>query len=66
MNEKLKKEVEKLENKCLCIFILFKNKDKELEYFECWDIKVYRIIIFEGSFECIRCDVLICFLDENC
>lgn len=66
MNEKLKKEVEKLENKCSCTFTLSKNKDKEPEYLECWDTKVYRIITSEGSLECTRCDVLICFLDENC
>lgn len=64
--EMVKKEMEKLEDKCSCTFTLSKIKDKEPEYLECWDAKVFRIITSEGSLECTRCDVLICFLDENC
>lgn len=60
----LKKEIDKLEEKNSCTFMLSKN-DKELEYLKCWDAQNVRIVAAEGSLEDTMCDVLVCFLDQN-
>lgn len=62
--EILKKEIDELEVKNSCTFMLFK-KDQESEYLKCWDAQNFRIVAAEGSLEDTICDVLVCFLDHN-
>lgn len=63
--ETLRKEIDKLEEKNSCIFMLSK-KDEEPEYLKCWiDAQNVRIVAAEGRLEDTMCDVLVCFLDQN-
>lgn len=62
--EILKKQINELEQKNPCSFMLSK-KDEEPEYLKCWDAQNVRIVAAEGSLEDTMCDVLVCFMDQN-
>lgn len=65
-NNQLKKCLQELEIRELCTLSLIRNADAEPRSLTCWDTLHFCIVVAEGDVESASCDVLVCFVDENC